>query len=80
MPDGLSETQLESKPNPIKVESRIRDQLPADVARDFAWLLEEKYREGYDRGFGQAMGAVRQGIDRELRVHQNMEIMRGRRG
>ncbi len=40
---------------------------------------EQGYREGYDMGFKQAMGAVRDAVERELRVHENMETMRGRR-
>ncbi len=39
---------------------------------------ERGYREGYHMGFTQAMEAVRDSVRRELRVHENMEIMRGR--
>ncbi len=42
-------------------------------------LREDGYREGFDCGFTTAMAAVRQAIERDLAIHENMEIMRGRR-
>lgn len=37
---------------------------------------DRSYRQGYDRGFRQAMSAARDGIDREMRLHESMEMKR----
>lgn len=71
----IENERLEHERNFLQRELGFKNTMKAENQR----LREDGYREGFDCGFTTAMAAVRQAIERDLAIHENMEIMRGRR-